>query len=73
VLPGPLEPLASSFLFQVSIVDKELLKFLKLEELILSANQIKEVDAANLPPTLKVQEFLLHLGSLSQCPQTAFP
>ena len=46
-----------SFLpFQVSLVDKDLLKFVKLEELILSANRIKEVNAANLPPTLKVKE-----------------
>ncbi|XP_062038822.1 leucine-rich repeat-containing protein 43 [Lepus europaeus] len=41
---------------EVSLVDKDLLKFLKLEELILSANHIKEVDAANLPRTLKVLE-----------------
>ncbi|KAM5237725.1 leucine-rich repeat-containing protein 43 [Ctenodactylus gundi] len=41
---------------QVSLVDKDLLKFLKLEELVLSANRIKEVDAVNLPPTLKVLE-----------------
>ncbi|XP_048196671.1 leucine-rich repeat-containing protein 43 [Perognathus longimembris pacificus] len=41
---------------QISLVDKDLLKFLKLEELILSANEINEVDASNLPPTLKVLE-----------------
>ncbi|XP_048641508.1 leucine-rich repeat-containing protein 43 isoform X3 [Marmota marmota marmota] len=41
---------------QVSLVDKDLLKFVNLEELILSANKIKEVNAANLPPTLKVLE-----------------
>ncbi|XP_054568518.1 leucine-rich repeat-containing protein 43 isoform X1 [Eptesicus fuscus] len=41
---------------QVSLVDKDLLKFPKLEELVLSANQIKEIDAFNLPPTLKVLE-----------------
>ncbi|XP_032953127.1 leucine-rich repeat-containing protein 43 isoform X2 [Rhinolophus ferrumequinum] len=41
---------------QVSLVDKDLLKFSKLEELVLSANQIKEIDAVNLPPTLKVLE-----------------
>ncbi|XP_006865550.1 PREDICTED: leucine-rich repeat-containing protein 43 [Chrysochloris asiatica] len=41
---------------EVSLVDKDLLKFLKLEELVLSANQIKVVDAINLPPTLKVLE-----------------
>ncbi|XP_036870329.1 leucine-rich repeat-containing protein 43 isoform X2 [Manis javanica] len=41
---------------QVSLVDKGLLKFLNLEELVLSANRIKEINAANLPPTLKVLE-----------------
>ncbi|XP_008575688.1 PREDICTED: leucine-rich repeat-containing protein 43 [Galeopterus variegatus] len=41
---------------EVSVVDRDLLKFLKLEELVLSANQIKEIDAVNLPPTLKVLE-----------------
>ncbi|KAK2502281.1 hypothetical protein MC885_013781 [Smutsia gigantea] len=41
---------------QVSLVDKDLLKFLNLEELVLSANRIKEINAANLPPTLKVLE-----------------
>ncbi|XP_058547314.1 leucine-rich repeat-containing protein 43 isoform X1 [Neofelis nebulosa] len=41
---------------QVSLVDKDLLKFLNLEELVLSANQIQEIDAVNLPPTLKVLE-----------------
>lgn len=40
----------------MSLVDKDLLKFPRLEELVLSANQIKEVAAANLPPTLKVKE-----------------
>nr|XP_020738268.1 leucine-rich repeat-containing protein 43 isoform X7 [Odocoileus virginianus texanus] len=40
----------------VSLVDKELLKFVKLKELVLSANQIKEIDTTNLPPTLKVLE-----------------
>ncbi|XP_036785252.2 leucine-rich repeat-containing protein 43 isoform X5 [Manis pentadactyla] len=40
----------------VSLVDKDLLKFLNLEELVLSANRIKEINAANLPPTLKVLE-----------------
>uniref|UniRef100_A0A286XJN9 Leucine rich repeat containing 43 n=1 Tax=Cavia porcellus TaxID=10141 RepID=A0A286XJN9_CAVPO len=41
---------------QVTQVDRGLLKFVKLEELVLSANRIKEVDATNLPPTLKVLE-----------------
>ncbi|XP_040299872.1 leucine-rich repeat-containing protein 43 isoform X1 [Herpailurus yagouaroundi] len=55
---------------QVSLVDKDLLKFLNLEELVLSANQIQEIDAVNLPPTLKVKELRLHLGSSSWlCPE----
>lgn len=56
--------------FQVSLVDKDLLKFLNLEELVLSANQIQEIEAVNLPPTLKVKELRLHLGSSSWlCPE----
>ena len=52
-------------------MDKELLKFVKLEELVLSANQIKEIDTTNLPPTLKVKEPRFHSGSWSQsCPET---
>ncbi|XP_015443420.2 leucine-rich repeat-containing protein 43 isoform X2 [Pteropus alecto] len=41
---------------EVRLVDKDLLKFRNLEELVLSANQIQKVDAVNLPPTLKVLE-----------------
>lgn len=51
-LQGPQFPFLP---FQVTLVDKDLLKFLKLEELILSANKIEEIDANNLPRTLKVQ------------------
>ncbi|KAI5761682.1 LRRC43 [Gulo gulo luscus] len=52
---------------QVSLVDKGLLKFLKLEELVLSANQIKEIDAINLPPTLKVLELYGNKISSVEC------
>ncbi|XP_047553508.1 leucine-rich repeat-containing protein 43 [Lutra lutra] len=52
---------------QVSLVDKGLLKFLKLEELVLSANQIKEIDAINLPPTLKVLELYGNKISSMEC------
>ena len=52
-------------------MDKELLKFVKLKELVLSANQIKEIDTTNLPPPLKVKEPRFHSGSWSQsCPET---
>ncbi|KAM5199566.1 leucine-rich repeat-containing protein 43 isoform 2-T3 [Hipposideros larvatus] len=52
---------------QVSLVDKDLLKFSKLEELVLSANQIKEIDAINLPPTLKVLELYGNSISSMEC------
>ncbi|KAM4827012.1 leucine-rich repeat-containing protein 43 [Thomomys bottae] len=52
---------------QVSLIDKDLLKFLKLEELVLGANQIKEVDASNLPPTLKVLELYGNLICTMAC------
>lgn len=52
--PGPAPPISFPP-FQVSLVDRKLLKFVKLEELVLSANQIKEIDTTNLPPTLKVK------------------
>lgn len=39
---------------QVSVIDEGLLKFSKLEELVLSANKITEIPAENLPSTLKV-------------------
>uniref|UniRef100_A0A8C8TSI9 Leucine rich repeat containing 43 n=1 Tax=Peromyscus maniculatus bairdii TaxID=230844 RepID=A0A8C8TSI9_PERMB len=51
----------------VNLVDKDLLKFLKLEELILSANEIEEIDANNLPPTLKVLELYGNLISSMEC------
>ncbi|XP_012586298.1 PREDICTED: leucine-rich repeat-containing protein 43 [Condylura cristata] len=41
---------------EVDEVDKGLLRFQRLEELVLSANRIREIDAAHLPPTLKVLE-----------------
>uniref|UniRef100_A0A8C7EUA3 Leucine rich repeat containing 43 n=1 Tax=Neovison vison TaxID=452646 RepID=A0A8C7EUA3_NEOVI len=52
---------------QVSLVDKGLLKFLNLEELVLSANQIKEIDAINLPPSLKVLELYGNKISSVEC------
>ncbi|XP_052024601.1 leucine-rich repeat-containing protein 43 isoform X2 [Apodemus sylvaticus] len=51
----------------VSLVDKDLLKFLKLEELVLSANKIEEIDANNLPPTLKVLELYGNLITSMEC------
>ncbi|CAO2629608.1 Leucine-rich repeat-containing protein 43 [Lemmus lemmus] len=51
----------------VSLVDKDLLKFLKLEELILSANKIEEIDTNNLPPTLKVLELYGNLITSMEC------
>ncbi|XP_023600807.1 leucine-rich repeat-containing protein 43 [Myotis lucifugus] len=52
---------------EVSLVDKDLLKFPKLEELVLSANQIKEIDAFNLPPTLKVKELYGNIITILRC------
>ncbi|KAM9621909.1 leucine-rich repeat-containing protein 43 [Trichechus inunguis] len=56
----------------VSLVDKGLLKFPKLEELVLSANRIREVKASNLPPTLKVLELygneITSVECLCACP-----
>ncbi|XP_045441518.1 N-acetyllactosaminide beta-1,3-N-acetylglucosaminyltransferase 4 isoform X1 [Pipistrellus kuhlii] len=52
---------------KVSLVDKDLLKFPKLEELVLSANEIKEIDAFNLPPTLKVLELYGNYISSMKC------
>ncbi|XP_034548659.1 leucine-rich repeat-containing protein 43-like [Notolabrus celidotus] len=40
----------------VSIIDDGLLRFSKLEELVLSANKISEIPAENLPSTLKILE-----------------
>ncbi|XP_026575141.1 leucine-rich repeat-containing protein 43 [Pseudonaja textilis] len=42
--------------FQVTEIDVGLLKFPNLEELILTANHISTIPAANLPPGLKVLE-----------------
>ncbi|XP_078027196.1 leucine-rich repeat-containing protein 43-like [Epinephelus lanceolatus] len=56
----------------VSVVDDGLLKFSKLEELVLSANKISEIPAENLPSTLKILElrdnWLSALNSLTSCP-----
>ncbi|XP_075813563.1 leucine-rich repeat-containing protein 43 [Microtus pennsylvanicus] len=52
---------------EVTLVDKDLLKFLKLEELILSANKIEEIDANNLPRTLKVLELYGNLIASMEC------
>ncbi|XP_008288081.1 leucine-rich repeat-containing protein 43 [Stegastes partitus] len=41
---------------EVSIIDDGLLKFSKLEELVLSANKISEVPAENLPSNLTILE-----------------
>ncbi|XP_054029262.1 LOW QUALITY PROTEIN: leucine-rich repeat-containing protein 43-like [Dryobates pubescens] len=48
--------LAKSLSLQVEEVDKGLLQLQKLEQLILSANQINSISSANLPRTLKVLE-----------------
>ncbi|XP_069379812.1 leucine-rich repeat-containing protein 43 isoform X2 [Paralichthys olivaceus] len=56
----------------VSVVDGGLLKFSKLEELVLSANRISEIPADNLPCTLKILELranrLSALNSLTSPP-----
>ncbi|XP_064235730.1 leucine-rich repeat-containing protein 43 isoform X1 [Aotus nancymaae] len=52
---------------EVTLVDKDLLKFRKLEELVLSANRIKQVEAANLPPKLKVLELYGNEISSMEC------
>lgn len=39
---------------QVSVIDNGLLKFSRLEELVLSANKLSKIPAENLPRTLKV-------------------
>ncbi|XP_066116751.1 leucine-rich repeat-containing protein 43 isoform X1 [Saccopteryx bilineata] len=52
---------------KVSLVDKDLLKFPKLKELVLSANQIKEIDAVNLPPTLEVLELYGNVLTSMEC------
>ncbi|KAM3611060.1 uncharacterized protein V6R79_012922 [Siganus canaliculatus] len=56
----------------VSIIDRGLLKFSRLEELVLSANRISKVPAENLPRTLKILELranqLSALNHLTSCP-----
>ncbi|KAK5871139.1 hypothetical protein PBY51_004035 [Eleginops maclovinus] len=56
----------------VSDIDDGLLKFSKLEELVLSSNNISEIPAENLPITLKILELranrLSALNSLTHCP-----
>lgn len=73
VPPHALELCAPFPPFQVSLVDKDVLKFVKLEALVLSANQIQEIDATNLPPALKVKEPRFHARSWSQCCPEALP
>nr|XP_020825777.1 leucine-rich repeat-containing protein 43 [Phascolarctos cinereus] len=51
----------------VTLIDEDLLKFFKLEELILSANRIRTVDPMNLPPTLKVLELYGNEMTSIQC------
>nr|XP_029131646.1 leucine-rich repeat-containing protein 43-like [Labrus bergylta] len=41
---------------EVSVIDDGLLRFSKLEELVLSANRISQIPAENLPSTLKILE-----------------
>ncbi|XP_075955398.1 leucine-rich repeat-containing protein 43-like [Anarhichas minor] len=55
----------------VSVIDDGLLRFSKLEELVLSDNKITEIPAENLPSTLKILELranrLSALNSLTNC------
>ncbi|XP_070819956.1 leucine-rich repeat-containing protein 43-like [Chaetodon trifascialis] len=56
----------------VSVIDDGLLKFSKLQELVLSANIISEIPAENLPSSLKILElranWLSSLNSLTSSP-----
>ncbi|XP_014894488.1 leucine-rich repeat-containing protein 43 isoform X1 [Poecilia latipinna] len=56
----------------VSFIDEGLLKFSKLEELVLSGNLISEIPAKHLPGTLKILELranrLSSLSGLASCP-----
>lgn len=54
VLQRKLKLVHTFVLLQVSVIDEGLLRFSKLEELVLSANVISEIPAENLPCTLKV-------------------
>lgn len=47
---------------QVSVIDNGLLKFSKLEELVLSANKITEIPADNLPSMLNASQLLCTLS-----------
>ncbi|XP_068460999.1 leucine-rich repeat-containing protein 43-like [Clinocottus analis] len=55
----------------VSVIDNSLLKFSKLEELVLTDNKISEIPAENLPSSLKILELranrLSALNSLTNC------
>ncbi|KAL3975782.1 tubulin polyglutamylase TTLL2 [Sarotherodon galilaeus] len=58
----------------VTAIDGGLLKFSKLEELVLSANKISEVPTANLPGTLKILELRANrLSSLDSLTSGAPP
>uniref|UniRef100_A0A3B3XKX5 Leucine rich repeat containing 43 n=1 Tax=Poecilia mexicana TaxID=48701 RepID=A0A3B3XKX5_9TELE len=56
----------------VTFIDEGLLKFSKLEELVLSGNLISEIPAKHLPDTLKILELranrLSSLSGLASCP-----
>lgn len=53
---------------QVSVIDDGLLKFSKLEELVLSVNKISEIPVENLPTTLKVSHSLVPMYQLDEKP-----
>uniref|UniRef100_A0A8D3B4C1 Leucine-rich repeat-containing protein 43 n=1 Tax=Scophthalmus maximus TaxID=52904 RepID=A0A8D3B4C1_SCOMX len=58
----------------VSVIDEGLLKFSKLEELVLSANRISEIPAHNLPSTLKVSlSVMSNLSAVYQIHLTCRP
>ncbi|XP_070689491.1 leucine-rich repeat-containing protein 43-like [Pempheris klunzingeri] len=58
----------------VSVIDAGLLKFSKLEELVLSANKISEIPPENLPSTLKILELRANwLSSLSNLTSHGLP
>lgn len=52
---------------QVSVIDNGLLKFSKLEELVLSANKIIETPADNLPRMLNVSHATASLHLIRFC------
>ncbi|XP_029294705.1 leucine-rich repeat-containing protein 43-like [Cottoperca gobio] len=57
----------------VSVIDDGLLKFSKLEELVLSANNISEIPAENLPSTLKILELRANRLSALNSPTNGPP